>query len=228
MSTYFTSDFSHFFAELEINNDRQWFEQNKQRYIESVKEPMTRFVGDLLQQLPTWGEPFPTDPRKTMFRIYRDIRFSKNKTPYKTHASVVLSSRPRKDYAYPSLYLKCEADAINIFVGSYGLDTATLRRMREYMVSNIEKFNKIINKPAFKKQFGTIGGEKNKRLPKEWTTLAETYPYLYNKQFFFQKRLGSEVMLHPNLIDHIVEVAHIALPFLCFMAEPFLKDKSGD
>ena len=88
---YFTKDFAAFFKDLEKNNNREWFHENKKRYEDSVKNPFHNFVEELIGGL---SDIFPTltiQPKDAIFRIHRDVRFSKDKTPYKIHASALIS-----------------------------------------------------------------------------------------------------------------------------------------
>ena len=107
--SYFNQDFIKFFKELESNNNREWFNENKERYIHSVKDPFFSFVEEMIHRISEENDSFNIAPKEAIFRIYRDVRFSKNKLPYKTTASAIISPGGRKDFTTPGYYLELSA-----------------------------------------------------------------------------------------------------------------------
>ena len=98
---YFTKETIKFLNELKKNNNREWFNANKSRYIAQVKDPFEIFIGDLIEAMNPYFESLPIAPKDAIFRIYRDVRFSKNKIPYKTNVSAIISPGARKDKTPP-------------------------------------------------------------------------------------------------------------------------------
>jgi uncharacterized protein (TIGR02453 family) len=99
MSTYFTPSLFAFLRDLKANNTRDWFQANRERYVADVEAPMLRFIGDLAPHLATISPAFVADRRRmggSMYRIYRDTRFSPDKTPYKTHIAATFRHEQRK------------------------------------------------------------------------------------------------------------------------------------
>src|SRR5690606_4197407 len=94
---YFTSDFIEFFKELAANNNKEWFDENRERYQKNVKIPFEKFVAALMAELKKDDPELTGDPKKAIFRINRDIRFAKDKTPYKLNRSAAISKYGKKD-----------------------------------------------------------------------------------------------------------------------------------
>ena len=94
---YFTKDFTKFLKDLEKNNNREWFNENKKRYEESVKEPFYNFIDEMIMRINAIDNNVAIQPKDAIFRIYKDVRFSKDKLPYKTQVSAVISPGGRKD-----------------------------------------------------------------------------------------------------------------------------------
>src|SRR5712692_5122774 len=108
-SGHFSRGFFTFLSELKANNNREWFDANKQRYVQEVEEPMLRFIADFGERAKKISKSFVADPRRvggSMFRVYRDTRFSKDKTPFKSAAGAQFPHQSRaKDRSVPGFYL---------------------------------------------------------------------------------------------------------------------------
>lgn len=116
---YISPKLFRFFRDLKKNNDREWFEDNKQRYEDDVRGPLLAFIDDFAEPLYRISPHFRADARKvggSLFRIFRDVRFSKDKTPYKTHAGVHFRHENAKDAHAPGLYLHLEPG--EVFMGA--------------------------------------------------------------------------------------------------------------
>ncbi len=201
---YFTKDFIKFFKELASNNNRDWFNANKERYEKVVKEPFFNLVAELLTRISFEDQTFFADPKDAIFRIYRDVRFSKDKSPYKLHASAAISSVARAAINDPGFYFEMSHKGINIYCGSYMVDKTGLTKIRNYIVNNPKKLEKILKDRKFKKYFGgEILGEKQKRLPKEYIKAAEKQPILYNTQFYIHAKLPVTLITSDNLGDEL-------------------------
>lgn len=219
---YFSKDFIKFFKELSANNNREWFNANKKRYEKSVKEPFFNLVAELLTRISFEDQTFFADPKDAIFRIYRDVRFSKDKSPYKLHASAAISSVARAAINDPGFYFEMSHKGINIYCGSYMVDKSGLTKIRNYIVNNPKKLEKILKDRKFKKYFGgEILGEKQKRLPKEYLKAAEKQPILYNTQFYIHaklpvslitsNKLGDELYNHFNAASELINFFKISL-----------------
>ncbi len=214
---YFNQDFIDFFKELSNNNNRDWFNENKQRYIESVKDPFYFFIEELIHEIHDDDKSINITPKEAIFRIYKDVRFSKDKLPYKTTASAIISPGGRKDFTTPGYYIEMDANGIRLYGGAHFLDKTQLQNLREHIASNLDEFKKLQNENKFKKKFGTILGEQNKRIPKEFKEVAEIEPLIANKQFYYRIDLSTKKILSNTLIDSLMKLYAVGKPINQFL-----------
>ena len=217
--SYFTKETLNLLKKLKKNNNREWFNENKPKYIAYVKEPFEVFIGDLIEAMNPYFESLPITPKDAIFRIYRDVRFSKDKTPYKTKVSAIISPGGRKDKIIPGIYLEISADDMHVYSGLYQLDSKQLFNVRSHISHNLEEFNSLVSSSKFVKTFTDIKGEKNKRIPKDFEDDAIAQPLLYNKQFYFFTSWPAETIYDKNLIKKITETYTIAQPVSEFLYE---------
>jgi len=198
---YFTHDFALFFSELEGNNNTDWFNKNKKRYEKSVKEPFLVFVTALIEELKKTDKALSIAPKDTIHRIHRDIRFSKDKSPYKLHASAIISNGGKKDMNTPGMYIELSHLHVRVYGGCYMPDAAQLAKIRSAIASDPDAFAKIKNDSPFKSVFGEIRGEKNKRLPEPLRTVEKTEPLVANKQFYYFTEMSGDEITSENLVQ---------------------------
>jgi len=216
---YFTQETIKFLKQLEKNNNRDWFNENKQRYLDFIKDPFEVFVGDLIEAMSPHFESLPITPKDAIFRIYRDVRFGKNKAPYKTNISAIVSPGGRKNKTIPGLYIEINAKEMHIYSGLYMPATKELYNVRSHISHNLEVFDKLISDKKFISTFTEIRGEKNKRIPKEFEEDANVQPLLFNKQFYFYTTWPSKTIFDDNLIEKITSTYTIAQPVSEFLYE---------
>jgi len=214
---FFTQDTVDFFSELEKNNKREWFNENKTRYENSVKIPFEEFVQHMIYKIQEVDEDLIITPKEAIFRIYRDIRFSKDKTPYKTHASAVIGKGGRKNISHPSIYFEVYSGGFNFYSGIYQMDTKQIYKVRSYISANLKEFEKLLNWEDFKKYFGKIHGEQNKVLPAEFKEVAKIQPLLANKQFYYFTKLSQNKLLSKTLPDNFMKFYFAAQPMNKFL-----------
>ncbi|NND07185.1 MAG: DUF2461 domain-containing protein [Saprospiraceae bacterium] len=209
---YFTEDFRHFFHELQTNNSKDWFDQNRKRYRKSIKEPFEKFLVDLIDQMRAFDPSLNILPKDCMLRINRDIRFSKDKTPYNTHYTTFVSATGKKDKSMPGLFLRFSADTIGIMGGCYMPNKDQLHNIRSAIASDPSEFRKIIGEPEFASKFGQIRGEEHKRIPKEFQAAAVSEPLLAKKQFYFMSEVPATIIPTKKLLPTILKFWHTARP----------------
>ncbi|MCT4665272.1 MAG: DUF2461 domain-containing protein [Flavobacteriales bacterium] len=217
---YFDEDFILFLNELKENNTREWFHSQKKRYEKNVKEPFKQFCQIMIDEV--LGEKAfvkQIEPKHCIFRINRDIRFSKDKSPYKTQLGMVISENGKKDATFPSMYLEFSGSHLRLYSGSYMLDKNQLQSLREKIFENPKRFEKLLNEKKFKETFGTLRGDKNKRIPKPFTEIQETYPFILNKQFYYFKEYPAEFILNENLKETLMNDFSFAKPLNSFINE---------
>lgn len=210
--SYFTKDYNKFFKELAANNNKEWFDQNRKRYEKSVKEPFKAFVQELIDQMAKIDPAVQIQPKDAIFRINRDIRFSKDKTPYKTNLSAIIGPKGKKDKTYPGMYVEMGPADVRIYGGVYMLERDQLQNIRETIANDLKGFDKVISGKEFKEKYGEIHGEKMKRLPKELMEAAEKQPLIFNKNFYFFAKFKPSLSTDPKLVDTLMEYYKIGRP----------------
>ncbi|MEL6590607.1 MAG: DUF2461 domain-containing protein [Bacteroidota bacterium] len=202
---YFQAEFIQFFQELEQNNQREWFHANKKRYEQFVKNPFRLFVQDLIDALIDMGEEVQIDAKDAIFRINRDIRFSKDKAPYKTHMSALMSAGGKKSMDHPGLYVELNAKEARVYSGAYRLEKDSLQSLREHIAQHQDEFASLISNPDFVAKFGEMQGEKNKRIPKDLVEPAQIQPLIYNKSFYYFASFPAKEILKEDWKETVLD-----------------------
>jgi len=212
-------EYSNFLIQLEANNNRDWFAKNKVKFKDEVETVFKTFIQSLLFEFSKMDPDYSNTLDEASFRIYKDIRFSKDKTPYKTYMSAIPTSGGRKSMTSPGVYLKVQANKIDFYTGLYQPDPKTLLSIRKFIVENLKEFSSIVTDSEFLKYFGEILGEKSKVIPKEMKSAAETQAYLFNKAFY----AISPIVDHANNLDklqqEVLKRYTITKPFIQFLKE---------
>ena len=214
---FFTKDFTKFLTDLEKNNDRDWFNENKKRYINSVKGPFEVFIDALLNEIKEEDDSVSLTPKEAIFRIYKDVRFSKDKTPYKTNVSAIISEGGRKNFTTPGTYLEITKTGLKFYGGAHFIDKDQLQSLREFISENLSEFHALLKEKKFKTTFGTILGEQNKRVPKEFKEFLEIEPLIANKQFYYFTEIDKEKLFAKNLISTLMKLYKIGRPLNEFL-----------
>jgi uncharacterized protein (TIGR02453 family) len=201
----FTQDAIEFFRELELNNNKEWFEKNKKRYESSVKKPMEAFAETMIERMREILPDIQMTGKQAVFRIYRDTRFSKDKTPYKTNAGLHVNGASKGDLSSPGLYFHIDPRCMGIASGCYMMEPPALKKLRTYLASNLSDFQKELDNKDFQKYFGGIKGEVNKILPPELKEAAQKQPLLFNKQFYYWAEHEAEEALRDDLADFLMD-----------------------
>ncbi len=214
-------DFLPFLKDLKKNNNKEWFHTNKKRYEASLKEPFKALVGEVISLLQKQEPAIQIEPKHAIFRINRDVRFSKNKSPYKTNVGAIISPYGKKQKDYPGYYLHIEGGNLMIGGGMYFLQSPDLQKMRKHIAANMTRFNKLLKAKKFTSTYGAIQGEANKRIPKEFREIAEKQPLIANKQFYFMSEHDPKKVLAKDPAKFIVKTMLSAKDLNLFMREIF-------
>ena len=210
-----------FFEELALNNNRDWFTAQKKRYEKDVKEPFIKLVETVVESLHDSEPDLSLIPAKQMlFRINRDIRFSKDKRPYKEHLSASIGRFGTKDKIHPGHYLQIGSNETFIAGGAYFFEEKTmLHRVRNFIAQYPERFAELIDNQDFKSKWGTIKGEKNKRLPPEFIEDHKQQPLIANTQFYWSATFQPSDVLKPNFAEILRGYYETAQPLNGFLRE---------
>lgn len=206
-----------FLKDLSQNNNREWYHENKKRYNSDLKLPFEAFIGELIEAYKSIDAEIAIDAKAAIYRIYRDTRFSKDKTPYKTHVGAIISRYGRKGQEYPGNYVHIEQGRLMLGGGAYYLAKDNLQKVREHIMKHPKVFSKLIKNADFVKKYGEIKGEKNKRIPKEFREFAEKQPLIFNKQFYFMAELNPKHILNKKGVDFAMDYFRAGEAFTTFL-----------
>lgn len=210
---FFKPDFLNFFIELAGNNHKDWFDENRTRYEENVREPFKAFVTHIISEITKKDKSFEElETKNCIFRINRDIRFSKDKTPYKLKVSAVVAPEGKKSKAINGVYFELGPECLRVYGGVYDLSKDDLLDVREAIADNPKKFKKLYSNPAFGKLFGEIRGDKNKIIPKHLKEAAVKEPLIFNKQWYFYAEFEPETILQDDLDKIILNCYEVGKP----------------
>src|SRR5712671_5949548 len=133
-----------FFRGLKRNNRREWFQPRKQTYDEQVKAPMVELVNAVTAEMMRFAPDYVADPAKAIYRIYRDTRFSKDKTPYKTHIAAIFPRRGLMKHGGAGLYFSVSAKEIEVAGGVYMPGPDALLAIRTHLAERHEEFTRVV------------------------------------------------------------------------------------
>lgn len=205
-----------FLKRLKKNNNREWFAKHKTEYEEFVKFPMQCLIGSLKSPMKKIAPAIDVNPKRNMFRIYRDTRFSKDKTPYKTHVAAVFHLRGHwQDSA--GYYVHIEPGNIYVGGGIYMPDGNQLKLIRYAIAEEPKEFNSIVNNKLFKKRFNTLEGEKLQRAPLGYSPDHPMIEWLKHKSYYTGVEWKEKECYTHKFIDNIVNVYKELLPLIRFL-----------
>ncbi len=218
----FPPDAFRFLEELSRNNNREWFAANKERYKRSIVEPMCRFIEAMDTRLARVSDCFIADPRPnggSMFRIYRDVRFSADKRPYKEHAACHFRHMAGKDAHAPGFYVHIEPGNVFFGGGLWHPPNPVLRRIREAIDDDQARWKKITNARAFKRRFGSLAGDSLKRPPQGFDANHPLIEDLKRKDFFAIQRVDPALALTPRFPAEVTRAFVALSPLMQFLTE---------
>lgn len=216
----FTQAYLSFFRNLAANNNVAWFSENKKTYEKEVKKPFEGFIQRLIDDMRQLTPEIMIHPADAIFRINKDVRFSTDKSPYKTEMSAVISKSGKKGNPCPGLYINLGADKAVIASGLKMLEKQELHEVRHHIANHLEIFKEIIENQVFESIFGPIQGEQIKRLPDDLKEAAIQQPLIYNTSFLAITELPADEITQPDFQDKVMEIYRLTLPLSKFLSEP--------
>lgn len=210
-----------FLRELRENNDRDWFKANKQRYEAAVQEPALEFIAGFAPRLREISRYFVADPRPvggSLFRIYRDTRFGKDKTPYKTHTGIQFRHEQGKDVHAPGFYLHLEPGSVFVGAGIWRPDSATLGRMRDAIARNPESWNKAVQESRLGELF-RLEGETLKRPPAGYDPEHPLIEDIKRKDFIAIATLSEKTVTSTGFPGELARTLQASTPLMRFLCE---------
>lgn len=216
---HFKPELFQFLVELAAHNDKTWFADNKARYRRTVQEPMLRFIADFAAPLAKISPHFVADPRPqggSMFRIYRDVRFSRDKSPYKTHAAAQFRHRAGKDVHAPGFYLHLEPDGCFVGVGLWHPDGPTLAAIRRALVDDPDGWRAAVGAREFAARF-TLGGDSLTRPPRGFDGDHPLIEDIKRKDFVAMTPLAEDDVLSEDFAEQLAADYTATKPFMRFL-----------
>lgn len=206
-----------FLKALKINNDREWFQKNKTQY-DLIKDEMLAFIGRLIQQISVFDPEISlVTPKECIFRIYRDVRFSKDKSPYKKHIGAFISKTGRKGNN-PGYYLHFEPNNSFIAGGLYMPPPEILKAIRNEIYYNTEEFVSILSHPYFLKFFGELDDyDKLIRPPKGFSADWQHVDFVKYRSYVATHYLSEENLYSQDLESVILSVFNAIYPLNKFL-----------
>jgi uncharacterized protein (TIGR02453 family) len=219
--TPFEPELFSFLADLRANNNREWFAANRDRYEQHLLEPAMAFIDAFAPRLEKISPHFGADARPSggsLFRIYRDTRFSKDKTPYKTNIGIHFRHEAAKDAHAPGYYLHIGPDEIFAGGGIWHPGTDAANRIREAIVAEPDRWAAATRRGPFAKRL-ELGGDSLKRVP-SWADREHPFADdLRRKDFFGWARLSENEVVAPAFVDQYARICRAAAPLQQFLCE---------
>ncbi len=208
---YLHNDLLRFLNALKKNNNKEWFDAHRKEYEMHVKNPFRALVEAFIERI-SQVDPFYTcTASSAIFRINRDVRFSKNKEPYKTNVAAVVGPGGKK--GMPGFYVHIESSKTFVGGGAYDVDKDALNMVRTFLLRHPGSLEHALKDKHFSKMYGEMQGEKNKTLPPLYKEAALKNPYLYHKQFYFMHEFKSKELIDSdNQVDILFSAFLAALP----------------
>jgi len=216
----FPPDLFKFLQELARNNNREWFQDNKARYRESIVDPMSEFIEAMGVRFDIMGIRFNADPRPhggSMFRIYRDTRFSKDKRPYKQHVACHFRHEAGKDAHAPGFYVHLEPRNVFFGGGIWMPPNPILEKIRNTIVENPNAWKRIVTNAAFKKRFGGIEGDSLQRVPRGFDKGHPFVDDLKRKSFFVTQDVKPKLAMTPIFTTEVQRAFKAASPLMKYL-----------
>jgi len=209
-----------FLRALKRNNRREWFQPRKEQYDQQVRAPMVAIVERLAVDLRAIAPEIVVDPKTAIYRLYRDTRFSEDKTPYKTHVAASFPWRGLPRHEGAGLYFHVSPDEVWIGGGMYAPQTAQLQALREHIAANSRRLRSIVESAAFKRTFGRLDGEQLQRVPRGFAKDHEAADFLRYRQFLAGRELAPAATTTARFYPTLVETFRVATPLIRFLNEP--------
>jgi uncharacterized protein (TIGR02453 family) len=212
-----------FLQGLKKNNNKLWFEGHRAEYETHLREPSKQLVLAMSQMFAEQKLPLIADLKRSLFRINRDIRFSKDKSPYKTHIGIVFPVPELGEEEWAGMYFSIEpkgAADVTSYIGGgiYSPSPAYLKSVRQRITNNFKQFEKLNNSKSFRKEYPEgIKGESLVRMPKGFDEEDPAVTYLKQKEFLYNSSLTKKELLSKTLPELLIKKFEAALPMLQFL-----------
>jgi uncharacterized protein (TIGR02453 family) len=222
MATQFSSEALKFLRGLKRNNDRVWFAARKDVYERELKEPMLKLIGEINEAIVEFAPMHVRPPQKIMMRIYRDIRFAKDKRPYKTHVSAWWVRDGLQKTSGAGFYLSVNPEEVVIAAGVYMPEREQLLAIRRYLAEHHEEFCRLMKGKKLRSLMKENDGVALTRAPKVFPEDHPAIDLLKNRQWGVSARLPADWALKATLLKDVVERFEAAAPMIAMLNAPLV------
>jgi uncharacterized protein (TIGR02453 family) len=216
-----------FLRALARNNDRAWFHARKDDFEANVRGPMLAVVQRLAEDFATLAPEMVADPKVSLFRQWRDTRFSENKAPLKTNIAAVFPNRVLGRMSGAGLYFEVAPKGVWIGGGVYAPETPQLQAVREHVAAHHRQLDAIVKSAGFKK-LGGLKGDELARVPRGFGKDHPAAAYLRHRQFLGYREEKAEFAIRPDFYKQLVATFNVLLPLCRFLNEPLLAMRRPD
>lgn len=213
-----------FLRALKRNNDRDWFRARKDQYDALLRQPMEALVERLADDLRGFAPDLVANPKTSIYRIYRDTRFSDDRTPLKTHIAAIFPRRGLPKHQGAALYLEVAPGRVWLGGGLYAPDSSQLQKVREHIAVNHRRLRSIVESPVFRKAVGQLAGETLQRVPRGFTNDHPATAFLKHRQFLAGQEFPATFATSPRFYAGILAVFRQVAPLTTFLNEPLVDD----
>jgi uncharacterized protein (TIGR02453 family) len=224
-SSGFSPDALAFLRALKRNNRREWFQPRKEKYETLIKAPMLELISGLNETFSRFAPAYVTPPQKAIYRIYRDTRFSKDKTPYKTHIAGIFPRHTAVKRAGAVFYFHFTEKELLAFGGVYSPERDELLAYRALMRDHYEELQEILRDKRLKRALGGLQGETLTRMPKGFPVDHPAEELLRHRQWYLEGRLGIKLLTTRKLLPELTRTFELMAPFVEFLNRPFAQKK---
>ena len=221
-SPCFTARTLTFLRGLKRHNDRAWFAEHRDAYERDVRQPMIALVERLAQDIRRFAPDLVASPRASLYRIYRDTRFSSNKSPFKTQVGAIFPHRDLPRHRGAALYVEIGPDGAMAVGGVYMPEPPDVQALREHLAANYARFRTLVESPTFKRTVGAVYGDSLKRVPRGYPPDHPAAEYLKLKQYVFGKDYPAAFAVSPAFYATVVRQFERMAPVIAFLNEPLV------
>jgi uncharacterized protein (TIGR02453 family) len=217
----FSPDALAFLRALKRNNRRDWFQPRKEKYEALIKTPMLELVNALNQEFARFAPDYVTPPEKAVYRIYRDTRFSPDKTPYKTHIAAIFPRRTAIKREGSVFYLHFTEKELLAFGGVYGPEREELLAYRRLLEQNYLEFETILAAKRLRRSVGELQGEQMSRVPKGFPCDHPAEGLLRHRQWYLESILDIKLLTTSRLVPELARRFEAMAPMVAFLNRAF-------
>jgi uncharacterized protein (TIGR02453 family) len=221
----FPPEMVRFFRSLKRNNRREWFQPRKHLFEQHVKTPMLELVSAINAGLAKFAPEYVTEPKNAIFRIYRDTRFSADKTPYKTYIAASFSRRGSERLGTGGFFLSISPEAIEVAAGIWHPERDVLLAVRNHIAETHDELSRILADKKSRKLAGELQGDALSRSPKGFDPSHPAAELIKRKDWVLDVRLDANLATTPQLHSAIVERFRAMTPLLGYLNRPLVARK---